>query len=209
MRRLALVLVILAFPATAHAAELRLSPSDFSPAERTLRVEAALPKAERVGLQLATPSGRALGWITEPQRRRYLTLRWNGRLRGARVPDGRYLVRLVQGDRVVAATVLRIDRTPPRITRFSARNRDRQPFHGDTSRVTTISPNGDGLRESAKIGFTLSERARVHIEVTRTVRYNFSARPKQSKPGPRFEVDAGRRTPIMLITNYKAAVGSD
>ena len=35
--------------------------------------------------------------------------------------------------------------------------------------MTTISPNGDGLREAAKISFTLSERARVHFEVTRTI----------------------------------------
>src|SRR5689334_14134733 len=33
--------------------------------------------------------------------------------------------------------------------------------------------------------------------VARTVRYNFSARPKQSKPGPRFEVEAGTRTSII------------
>ncbi|MHB1242146.1 MAG: N,N-dimethylformamidase beta subunit family domain-containing protein [Gaiellaceae bacterium] len=169
MRRLALALVTLAFPATSHGAELTLSPADFSPAAKPLRIQAALPKAERVGLQLATPSGRALGWIAEPQQRRYLTLRWNGRLRGTRVADGRYLVRLVGGDRVVASTVLRIDRKAPTLTGFTARNRDRQPFQGDSARVTTISPNGDGLRESAKIGFTLSERARVRIEVTRTL----------------------------------------
>src|SRR6185369_8984622 len=31
----------------------------------------------------------------------------------------------------------------------------------------------------------------------RTVRYSFNARPKQSKPGPRFEVEAGTRTSIV------------
>ena len=40
---------------------------------------------------------------------------------------------------------------------------------GDDERVTTISPNGDGLRDAARIRFTLSERARVRFEVTRTV----------------------------------------
>src|SRR5689334_7832111 len=34
--------------------------------------------------------------------------------------------------------------------------------------------------------------------VARTVRYNLSARPKQSKPGPRFEVEAGTRTSIIM-----------
>ena len=61
------------------------------------------------------------------------------------------------------------DRTPPRLTNFSTRNRSRTPFQGDRTRLTTISPNGDGLRESAKISFTLNERARVRMEVTRTV----------------------------------------
>ena len=53
--------------------------------------------------------------------------------------------------------------------RLPAHNRGRQPFQGDNDRLTTISPNGDGVRESAKICFTLTERARVHFEVTRTV----------------------------------------
>ena len=43
------------------------------------------------------------------------------------------------------------------------------PFQGDNKRLTTISPNGDKLRESAKIGFTLNEPAQVHFEVTRTL----------------------------------------
>ncbi|MBA2383973.1 MAG: hypothetical protein H0V68_04830 [Actinobacteria bacterium] len=120
-------------------------------------------------MQLVTPAGNPLGWLAEPQRRRYLRLRWNGRLGGARVPDGRYRVRLVAGARELASSTVRIDRTAPAITRINARNRDRRPFRGDSRLVTTISPNGDGLRESAKIGFTLSERARVRFEVTRTV----------------------------------------
>src|SRR3990170_2456138 len=91
------------------------------------------------------------------------------RLPRTRLRAGRYVVRLVEGRRLLASSPLRIDQTAPRITRFRARNRSRLPFQGDKDRVTTISPNGDGLRESAKISFTLSERARVHFEVTRTV----------------------------------------
>ena len=45
----------------------------------------------------------------------------------------------------------------------------REPFQGDNERLTTISPNGDRLRDAAKIRFTLSERARVRFEVTRTI----------------------------------------
>ena len=114
-------------------------------------------------------SGRPLGWIVEPQRRRYLTFRWNGRLHGARVLDGRYLIRLVESGRQLASSPLRIDQTTPKVTNILAHNRSREPFQGDNDRLTTISPNGDGLREAAKISFTLSERARVHFEVTRTV----------------------------------------
>ena len=68
-----------------------------------------------------------------------------------------------------ADATARIDRTPPTLTKFSVHNRSRTPFLGDGKRLTTISPNGDGLRESAKISFILSERARVRMEVTRTV----------------------------------------
>jgi len=169
MRRLALVVLALACAPTAAAANLTIAPRDFSPANEALRVQAALAKPGRVGLQLATPRGRSLGWIVEPQRRRFLRLRWNGRLRGARVPDGSYLIRLVEGAREVASSPVRIDRTTPKLTNFRVHNRSRDPFQGDDDRVTTISPNGDGLRESAKITFTLSERARVHFEVTRTI----------------------------------------
>ncbi len=171
MRRLMLIAFAfaLALPAGASAADLTIAPRDFSPAAERLRIQAALPKLQRVGLQLATERGRPLGWIVEPRRRRFLTLRWNGRLHGARVPDGSYLIRLVEGTRAVASSPLRIDQTVPRLTNLRAHNLSRDPFQGDNDRVTTISSNGDGLRESAKISFTLSERARVRFEVTRTV----------------------------------------
>ena len=169
MRRLVLVVLALACAPTAAAADLTVVPRDFSPDEARLRIQAALPKAERVGIQLADERGRPLGWIVEPQRRRFLTLRWNGRLRGARVREGSYLIRLVAGSRRLASSPLRIDRTAPRVTDFNARNRSREPFQGDNERLTTISPNGDRLRDAAKIRFTLSERARVRFEVTRTI----------------------------------------
>jgi hypothetical protein len=169
MRRLTLVILALAVTPSASAATLTVVPRDFSPKEKRLRIQAALPKVERVGVQLATAEGRVLGWIVEPQQRRFLALRWNGRLRGKRVLDGSYRVRLVQGERVLATSTVRVDQTPARITSLSARNRSRLPFQGDNERYTTISPNGDKLRESAKIAFTLTEAASVHFEVTRTV----------------------------------------
>jgi len=169
MRRLALVVLALACAPTATAATLSVAPPDFSLATERLRIQAALPKPERFGLQLVTSRGRALGWIVEPQRRRFLTLRWNGRLHGARVPDGSYRLRLLDGSRALAVSRLRIDRTAPRVTEINAYNRSRNPFQADNRRFTTISPNNDGLRDSAKIRFVLSEPTRVHFEVTRTL----------------------------------------
>ena len=78
---------------------------------KRLRIQVELPKPARVGVQLATQSGQPLGWIVEPQRRRFLTLRWNGRLAAQRVRDGSYLIRLVSGTRRLASSPLRIDRT--------------------------------------------------------------------------------------------------
>jgi hypothetical protein len=169
MRRLALLVLALAVVPPAAAADLTVAPHDFSPTQKRLRIKASLPAAERVGVQLARSDGRVLGWIVEPERRRYLDFRWNGRLRGARIWDGNYRVQLVDGLRVLATSPLRIDQTAARITNIRARNRSRLPFQGDKQGFTTISPNGDKLRESARIAFTLSEPAQVHFEVTRTV----------------------------------------
>ena len=169
MRRFVLVILALVCAPTASAADLAIAPHEFSPVQKRLRVHVELPAAAKVGVQLATTEGKPVGWIAAPQRRRFLTLRWNGRFGTKRVPDGRYLIRLVSGKTALAFSPLRIDRTPPRVTEIRARNGSRTPFLGDTERYTTISPNGDRLRDAAKIRFRLSERSLVHFEVTRTV----------------------------------------
>jgi hypothetical protein len=169
MRRLVLLVLALAVVPPAAAADLTVAPQNFSPKQQRLRIKASLPTLQHVGVQLARQDGRVLGWIVEPGRRRFLDYRWNGRLRGARVWDGAYSIRLVDGLRVLATSRVRLDQTAPRLIDITARNRSRLPFQGDNERYTTISPNGDGLRESAKIGFTLDEPAQVHFEVTRTL----------------------------------------
>ena len=169
MRRLVLVVAALAVAPPAAAANLTIAPHDFSPKEKKLRIQAALAQQARVGIQLTRADGRVLGWIVAPERRRFLDYRWNGRLGSTRIWDGSYRIRLVEGDRVLASSPLRIDQTAARLTSIHARNRSRLPFQGDNERFTTISPNGDRLRESAKISFTLTEAAQVHFEVTRTV----------------------------------------
>lgn len=169
LRRLALAALVAAVLApAAEAAELRVVPRDFSPASGRLLVSAALPASGRVGVQLATRAGKPVGWIVEPSRRRYVTMRWNGRLASGRVADGRYLIRLLAGRRELATAPLRVDSTPPRVTDVRAHNRG-QRFAGDHELFTTISPNRDGLRDIARVRFRLSERARVRFEVSTTI----------------------------------------
>ena len=88
MRRLVLLVLALAVVPPAAAADLTITPHDFSPKQKRLRIKASLPKLERVGVQLTRSDGRVLGWIVEPERRRYLDFRWNGRLGSRRVWDG-------------------------------------------------------------------------------------------------------------------------
>ena len=152
----------------AAAADLTVAPRDFSPTAKRLRIQASLPQAQHVGVQLTRADGRVVGWIVPPERRRFLDFRWNGRLGSRRIWDGDYRIRLVDGFRVLATSPLRIDRTPaPAEHPLPQPRQDAVP--GRQQAVTTISPNGDNLRESAKIGFTLDEPAQVHFEVTRTL----------------------------------------
>ena len=183
MRRLALVVLALAFPSAAHAAELSIAPRNFSPDEKRLRVQASLPAPARVGIQLVTTAGKPLGWVAKPQRRRFLTMRWNGRLDRKPVHDGRYLIRLVEGFKVLAETPLLIDTIAPRAMDIRARTRDRMAFQHDRRLFATISPNGDGVRDMAKISFTLTERATVRLGIARTL----------SRPEPIYEKSADVR----------------
>src|SRR5581483_6156445 len=44
------------------------------------------------------------------------------------------------------------------------------PFAGDNRYLATVSPNGDGFRDTARIHFTLAEPATVTMDVTRTIK---------------------------------------
>ena len=108
-----------------------IAPHDFSPAAKRLRVHAELPAPARVGVQLATRAGKPVGWIAAPQRRRFLTLRWNGRLPAQSVAEGRYLIRLVDG-RPRGGLVPAPDRPDAAAShQDQARNGSRTPFRGD------------------------------------------------------------------------------
>jgi hypothetical protein len=210
-RRLGLIVVaLLAAPSTAHAATLTVRPAAFSPLHARLSVSASVSAAGRVGVQLARPNGRAVGWIVAPSRRRFLTVGWNGRIDGHRVRDGRYVVRLVDRAAVVAEQPLTIDATAPALANLRIGTRSPR-FDGDSRLLTTVSPNGDGLRDVARIRFRLSEPATVKLEVTRTVKVPqtiFTA-TKQFEAGPQTMVwrpkpTTNPRTYLLRLTTSDA-----
>src|SRR4051794_30835991 len=43
------------------------------------------------------------------------------------------------------------------------------PFAGDGPQLTTVSPNGDGYRDAARVSFHLSRRAVVRLQVWETM----------------------------------------
>jgi hypothetical protein len=105
---------------------------------------------------------------------------------GRRIADGFYHLRLVyqprapepaggrapaareEPKRVLAMAPVRVDSTPPRLSHITVTN-DATPFAGDGTLLTTISPNGDGFRDHARIRFRLSETARVDLQVAATI----------------------------------------
>lgn len=56
---------------------------------------------------------------------------------------------------------------PPRLLGLSISNGG-QPFLGDTRQLATVSPNGDGLRDSALVRFHLDRAASVELQVVAT-----------------------------------------
>jgi hypothetical protein len=170
VRRLGLVVVAaLCITAQAHAATFSVAPRHFSPRKAMLQVSAQLTVERQVGVRLVTLSGRPVGWIVAPSRRRTLAIGWNGRIGGKLVRDGFYEVRLVYGSAVLGTAPLRIDTHAPTLHDLHVDNGS-TPFVGDNALLTTISPNGDGFRDHANVTFGLSESATITMEVTRTVK---------------------------------------
>ncbi len=165
----AAVLLALGLSHAVAKPSLDVYPQQFSPAVTQLTVSATLPRPEVAGVRLVSRVSGALGWIVVARRRTTVQRSWKGRLNGSLVRDGYYAVQLVVGGRVAASRPLRVDSVAPRLTRFQASNGGR-PFDGDSPLLTTISPNGDGVRDEAEISFTLDEQARVALQVEATKR---------------------------------------
>jgi hypothetical protein len=157
------------FTAQAHAATFTVAPRHFSPLKATLQVSAQLTVERQVGVRLVTLSGRPVGWIVAPARRKTLAIGWNGRIGGKLVRDGFYQVRLIYASAVLATAPLRIDTHAPTLHNLHVDNGSTR-FVGDNALLTTISPNGDGFRDHANVTFGLSESATITMEVTRTVK---------------------------------------
>ena len=68
-----------------------------------------------------------------------------------------------------SAGPLRVDRTAPRLVGLRAYTLSPEKYAGDRRLLVTISPNGDHVRDMAKIAFTLTERATVHLRIARTL----------------------------------------
>ncbi len=165
----AAVLLALALAPTARAASLSVVPRVFSAKVGPLAVHAELPVARRIGVRLASSRGRGLGWLDQPAPRREIDVDWDGRLDGRLVDDGYYQVQLVSGERVLVSVPLRVDRTAPTLLGLRVGSGGR-PFAGDRSLLATVTPNGDGRRDSAVVRFRLTEPASITLDVVRTAR---------------------------------------
>jgi hypothetical protein len=103
-----------------------------------------------------------------------------------------------------------VDRLPPLLgdVRVDAPG---PPFAGDDRLLTTISPNGDGLRDTATISFTLSEPAHVTLEIGRTTRrvvpiYTRSVSLRAGRQSLAWSgTGAAPRTYVVLLTAVDAA----
>ena len=119
-----------------------------------------------LGVRLASLRDRPLGWIDPPARRARTVILWDGTLDGRPVRDGYYQVELVAGGRVAGAAGFHLDSTPARLERLRVTNG--APFAGDGPLLTTLTPNGDGVRERVRVHYTLTEPAAVTLDVERT-----------------------------------------
>ena len=159
---LGLVFVPLA-QAEARRASVVVNPAVFSSTVGSLQIDAALVQAAPLGLQVVSQGGALVGWLTPERPRATVRFAWRGMLAGRLLPDGGYRVRLVSRGQRVAEAGFRVDRTAPRLTGLRVDNGG-APYARDWRLLTTVTPNGDGLRDHANIRFSLSEPATVLFE---------------------------------------------
>ena len=126
-------------------------------------------KPAPLGLQVVSLGGALVGWLAPERPRATVRVAWRGMLAGRPLPDGGYRVRLVSRGKRVAEAGFKVDRTAPRLSSLRVDN-DGAPYARDWRLLTTVTPNGDGLRDRAVIRFTLSEPATVVFEALSATR---------------------------------------
>ncbi len=208
-----LLLAVLALAPAARSAgpSLAISTRSFAPDAGPLTVTAQAATDVSLGLRLANVAGKSLGWLDPPAKRSSTLLIWNGTLGGHRVREGYYQIELVVSNRVVAAAGFHLDRTPAFLGHLRVSNGG-SPFAGDGPLLATLSPNGDGFRDSAEITFDLSEPATVTLDVQRTAAdatpvytrtWGFRAGPHAIDWSPASNL--GARTYVLSLTTRDTA----
>ncbi len=168
MREVVLLLAALVLgPAAQRAsASIDVSATNWAPSAGPLTISGTVDRPTLLGVRLATLRDRTVGWIDPPAQRSSTTVLWDGTLDGRPVRDGYYQVELVARSRVVAAAGFHLDATPARLDRL--RLTTNAPFAGDGPMLATLTPNGDGVRDSVRVHFRLTEPAAVTLNVERT-----------------------------------------
>ncbi len=80
---------------------------------------------------------------------------------------GSLLLAPVSGGTSVDSSI--VDREAPRLFDLRTYTPSPQKYEGDRKLLVTISPNGDKVRDVARIAFRLTERATVHLQIVTTV----------------------------------------
>jgi hypothetical protein len=197
-------------PAGAQSPSLEISTRAFSPSAGQLTITASVARPAPIGIRLTSLRNRPLGWLDPPAPRTQVALLWNGSLDGARVHDGYYTVELVSGARVLAAASFRLDSAPARLDHL--RVTTNAPFARDGPLLATLSPNGDGTRDSVRIHYRLSELATVTLNVQRTsnVATTIYTRTWHMRAGPHTigwspPANIGARTYVLSLTTQDIA----
>ena len=138
---------------------LTVTPSTYSPAlGGTISIAATASKPVSWSVTITDSAGTGVATLTGSGAA--LAATWNGRDGSGRmVPDGSYRVAATATDDsgnppVSTGAVLALDATPPVLT-----------LTGGTSAPILVSPNGDGLNDTARLPFTLSEAATLQADL--------------------------------------------
>ena len=135
--------------------DVAIAPTAFNPTLGAgLTISATASKAVDWSVSILGPAGSAVAAFTGSGPT--LSTAWSGRdATGQPAPDGSYVVVVTASDPwgsppATTRAAIALDATPPVLA-----------LSGIPDMPTLVSPNGDGINESARVAFSLSERAAV------------------------------------------------